>query len=253
MDLTIRKRMVGTIPVLDIAPDDLRNQALPMVVYYHGWQSAKEMNLTQARYIAKNKIRVILPDAQNHGERKQPISSIPSLTFWQSIQANLFEFEFLTHYFKQRDLYNGQLAIGGLSMGAITTYALLTHHPEIQGAVALMGTPNPIAYYQRLYRHARERGHKMPKNYEDLLAWVDRYDLSIQPEKLQNRPLMIWNGYRDWRVPSIAAEQFVKDNPEANITAYFEDAGHLVQVDTQKRAADFFKDLFFNQVNKKAL
>lgn len=117
MDLTIRKRMIGTIPVLDIAPKDLRNQALPIVIYYHGWQSVKEMNLTQARYIAKNRIRVILPDAQNHGERKQPISPIPTLTFWQSIQANLFEFEFITDYFKQRDLDNGQLAVGGLSMG----------------------------------------------------------------------------------------------------------------------------------------
>lgn len=245
MELAIRKRMVETIPVLEVVPEKLRNQALPLVVYYHGWQSAKELNLTQARYIARNKVRVILPDALNHGERRQPVSPVISLTFWQTIHTNLFEFDYLIDYFKTRNLYNDRLVVGGLSMGAITTYALLTHHPEIEGAVALMGTPNPVNYYKRLYRHAVENGYSMPKDYKSLMSWVGEYDLSNQPEILQDRPLMIWHGLQDWRVPSADAERFVEENKDLNITAYFENADHLVEIDTQKRAADFIDRIFY--------
>ena len=61
---------------------------------------SKELSLTQARKLAHEGFRVILPDAMNHGERKTgPISTIPSITFWSSIQYNLIEFPVIIHHF----------------------------------------------------------------------------------------------------------------------------------------------------------
>ena len=41
----------------------------------------------------------------NHGERKTgPISTIPSITFWSSIQYNLIEFPVIIHHFHKLGL-----------------------------------------------------------------------------------------------------------------------------------------------------
>lgn len=42
----ILKRQIQAIPVLEVVPESLRHQALPLVVYYHGWRSTKELVLT---------------------------------------------------------------------------------------------------------------------------------------------------------------------------------------------------------------
>ena len=59
MLLTVRKRLLGTIPLLEVVSKEKRNQPLPLIIYYHGWQSAKELNLTQARSLAKQGFRVL--------------------------------------------------------------------------------------------------------------------------------------------------------------------------------------------------
>jgi len=41
LKLTIRKRTLGTIPMLEVVPTKKRNDLLPLIVYYHGWQSVK--------------------------------------------------------------------------------------------------------------------------------------------------------------------------------------------------------------------
>src|SRR5699024_12863405 len=104
MKTTIIRRQIWKTPLLEFDPLDQRNAPLPLIVYYHGWQSNKELNLTQGRKLAKVGFRVLLPDAMNHGRRKQAISTIPSLTFWQCIQSNLFEFGAIIQHFKLLNL-----------------------------------------------------------------------------------------------------------------------------------------------------
>ncbi|MGC2930666.1 esterase, partial [Enterococcus faecium] len=75
---------------------------IPVVNYYLGSQKSKEFVLTHGRKIAQQGILVILPDAMNNGERKQPVSSIPSYTVWDSIYGNLFEFDRLIKHLEKR-------------------------------------------------------------------------------------------------------------------------------------------------------
>lgn len=240
MKLTIRKRILGTIPLLEVVQEEKRNDLLPLVVYYHGWQSSKELVLTQGRRLAQAGFRVLLPDAANHGDRKQPITKIPSLTFWQSIQTNLFEFGYIVNHFEKLGLVDERIAVGGVSMGGITTCALLTQHPEIKVAACVMGSPKPIAYRERIFEHATRLGRFFPKDYESLLAWVPHYDLSLQPEKIAGRPVLFWHGNQDEIVPFSDTAEFIAKNPYPNITFIEENEAHLVKTATMDKITQFF-------------
>ena len=187
MNPIILKRSVHHIPVLEVVLKELREERIPVVIYYHGWQTSKELVLTQGRKIAQQGIRVILPDAMNHGERKQPVSSIPSYTFWDSIYGNLFEFDTLIKHL-EKGLYMISLQLAGFRWG-MTTCALLAKHPHIVAGVCLMGSPAPLEYGKEIVRRASEYNYVVPKDYFDLISWVKSYDLSLQPEKLAGRPL----------------------------------------------------------------
>lgn len=125
--IEVRHRLVGTIPLLEVVAKEKLYEKLPLIVYYHGWQTSKELVLTQGRKLAQAGFRVALPDAENHGERKRVVSKIPSLTFWQSIQTNLFEFAAITSFFEHLGLVDS-IGVGGISMGGMTTTALLTQN-----------------------------------------------------------------------------------------------------------------------------
>lgn len=243
MKLTIRKRELGNIPLLEVVPSKQRNDKLPLIIYYHGWQSAKELNLTQARYLARKGFRVLLPDAVNHGERKQPVSKIPSLTFWQSIHSNLFEFGFIVAHFQKIGFVDDVIGVGGTSMGGITTCALLTHHPEIKAAACLMGSPKLVAYQKRIVKHAGKLNRYLPPDYFELLNWIPDYDLSLRPETLDGRPLYIWHGTQDNIVPYHHVAEFAEEQKDVpNIFFTDEDENHLVKTSTMRDVTTFFVD-----------
>ena len=240
MKVTVRKRQIGAIPVLEVVPEDLVYEAVPLVVYYHGWQTRKELVLTQGRKLAAKGMRVILPDADNHGERLRPVSPIISQTFWSSIYSNLFEFEYLLDYFRKLNLVTDKIGVGGVSMGGMTTCALLTQHPEITAAACVMGTTSPVKYRDYMLRRGAKEGVKLPKDFVHLLSWVEDYDLSQHPETLEKRPLYFWHGRQDEKIPFEEVAAFVDKHPEQRLTFAKEDAHHLVQVATMEEVAAFF-------------
>ncbi|MCC5894215.1 MAG: alpha/beta fold hydrolase [Alkalibacterium sp.] len=241
MKLTIRQRkLANTIPVLEVVPRESRNDLLPLIIYYHGWQSAKELVLTQGRKLAQEGFRVILPDAVNHGDRRQDMTKIPSLTFWQSIHTNLFEFGSIVNHFQKQGLADDRLAVGGVSMGGITTCALLTHHPEIKVAACVMGSPKPVNYRERIFKHAEELGRFYPHDYKSLLSWVPEYDLSLKPDTLGDRPVLFWHGTDDRIVPYNDVAEFVGENPRANLTFIQEEEKHLVRGHTMDKITEYF-------------
>lgn len=243
MKSVVRKRMVGTIPLLEVVTETAVHDPLPLIVYYHGWQTSKELVLTQGRKLAMAGFRVLLPDAANHGERKQTVSPIPSLTFWQSIQTNLFEFSYLIEYFDKLALLDGRLGVGGVSMGGMTTCALLTQHPEIQAAACVMGTPAPLKYRQRISQRTQELSVALPQDYFKLTDWITHFDLSSQIDTLAGRPLLFWHGTEDEKIPYEDVAAFVETvtHDEAQqVTFLSEEARHLVEGETMKQVTEFF-------------
>lgn len=241
MKLAIRKRKIGNIPVLEVVDETKIYEPTPLIIYYHGWQTAKELVLTQGRKLAKKGFRVVLPDAANHGERKTELSPIPSLTFWNSIQSNLFEFSYIVDFFENLGVTNGQIGVGGVSMGGMTTCGLLTKHPEITVAACIMGSPAMIKYRERIQFHASAAGFFLPRDYETLVSWIDKYDLQSQIEKLGERPLLIWHGMEDEKIPYEHITDFVKQFPQDNIQFVSENERHLVKGETMNLVTDFFE------------
>jgi len=242
----ILQRKLQDVPILEVVNDDLRYQATPLVVFYHGWRSDKELVLTQARKLAQKNIRVILPDAMNHGQRQQPVSTLPSFTFWNSIQGNLAEFQLIIDFYRERQLILAdQIGVGGYSMGGMTTGALLTQHPEIKAAAIIMGTPNLNAYAELVRTTAAQHHLYLPTDMASLTSWIDHYDLNLQPEKIAHRPLLFWHGTDDERIPYTQSRDFFERiHPEpyadqvAFITGY--QAKHLVKIPLMAKIANFF-------------
>ncbi|MBC1521519.1 alpha/beta fold hydrolase [Listeria aquatica] len=238
------KKQIHTIPVLEVVRDELAGERLPLVIFYHGWQINKELVLTQGRKLAAKGFRVCLPDAPNHGERKQTLSPIPSVTFWNSIQGNLFEFETLCEHYEKESLTNGRVYVGGLSMGGITTCALLTHYPEIKAAVCLMGEPAIVDYRNRGIERARAFNVDFPQSYVDLMSWQEKFDLSLRPELLAGRPIYFWHGTEDPKIPIDSVKRFVavnqgKEYGKNIVFEIGEGKKHLVHTDTMDAAANF--------------
>lgn len=249
MKISIRHRYIKKIPVLEVVLDEYKDKKLPLVVYYHGWQSAKELSLTQARKLANQGLRVILPDAMNHGERKTgAISSIPSVTFWSSIQYNIIEFSLIVRYFEKRGLIeNGKIGVGGVSMGGITTCALLTQHEEIKVAACMMGTPAPLRYIERVMERAEEMAIYVPEDLPLLLSWVVNYDLSKRPERLAKRPVLFWHGTKDAKIPYEDMGKFyqkIGDKSYAVNSQFITgvDEGHLVKGEMMDTVTTFFTE-----------
>lgn len=240
MKIAVRKRKIGNIPVLEVVTEENTYVPLPLIVYYHGWQTAKELVLTQGRKLAAKGFRVVLPDAMNHGERKTERSPIPSLTFWQSIHTNLFEFDTIIAYFDKLNLTTGVYGVGGVSMGGMTTTALLTQHPEIQAAACIMGSPDLARYKQRIAKNAQKYGLFLPRDYDALLSWTDHYDLAQQPETLAQRPVLFWHGTEDEKIPFEDVERFIVANTKPTITFWQEHERHLVKTETMDNITDFF-------------
>lgn len=246
--VSVLARDINTIPVLEVVNEKLRKEILPIVIFYHGWKSNKELVLTQARKLAQQNIRVVLPDAQNHGKRKQPISSIPSFTFWNSIQANLAEFSVLLNFYDKVKLLDKEhIGVGGYSMGGITTSALLVRHPEITAAACIMGSPAPSVYAKRVRDSANKYGLFVPDDLAEMTSWIANYDLNLQPQAINNRPLLIWHGTKDERIPYSEPADFyqkIKNEAYAQNVDFLVgiDEGHLVNIELMNKIADFFKE-----------
>lgn len=241
-------RTISKIPVLEVVNKDLRKKKIPIIILYHGWKSSKELILTQARKLADKNFRVIVPDAMNHGKRKQAISSIPSFTFFNSIQGNIAEFDTLINFYREIKLLDDDtIGVGGYSMGGMTTSALMTQHPEIKVGASIMGSPTPVLYSQRVQKLVAAAGYSYPKDLPLMLSWLKNYDLSLQPEKLANRPFLMWHGTADKRIPFAEPRDFyaeIKDKDYAQNTKFWvgQDEGHLVTTELMSQIADFFEE-----------
>jgi len=195
----------STIPSLIVVEEKKEKEALPTIVYIHGFTSAKEQNLPIAYMFAEKGYRVILPDCMYHGEREQDISAIKKqVSFWEIVMQNVVELETIKAYLDNQNLIlDNRIGLAGTSMGGITTSAALTQYPWIQTAAILMGSPRITTFAKTLVESFKKMGN-LPVTDEmigQLYEQLEIYDLSKQPESLNQRPLLFWHGVDDAVVP----------------------------------------------------
>lgn len=196
---------IQTIPCLVVVDAEKKNEALPVITYFHGFTSAKEHNLPLAYLLAEKGFRVVLPDSMYHGEREPDIPKLKKqVSFWNIVMQNVKELATIKSFFESKGLIlEDRFGVAGTSMGGITTSAALSQYSWIKVAAILMGSPKITTYAKTLVESFKKVG-DLPvteEMIESLYEQLENYDLSKQPKKLNDRPLLFWHGESDSVVP----------------------------------------------------
>lgn len=204
--IEVHHETLNNIPYLHIVKAGEKDKKQPLVMFLHGFTSAKEHNLHFAYSLAEKGIRTLLPEAIYHGERKGDMTDKErTLRFWEIVTTSIKEIDELQKHFVAQNLVaNNQIGLVGTSMGGITTFGALTQYSWIKTAVSLMGTPDYEQFAKRQIDTIKNSGIDLPLTEEELDAQVkalEPFDLNKHPQLLQNRPLFIWHGKKDDLVP----------------------------------------------------
>ncbi|MRX73480.1 prolyl oligopeptidase family serine peptidase [Bacillus lacus] len=209
----IEKLYIEKLPVLHIVKENAQTESVPLVIFIHGFTSAKEMNLQYAYLMAERGLRVVLPDVALHGERSKniPLREL-SLHFWSIVLQTISEIEQIKEHFENKNLLNSvKTGVAGTSLGGITTLGALTQYPWIAAAVSLMGDPAYGKMLERQISGMKQQSNDLPMTemeIQEQAASLRKYDLSIHTELLKQRPLLFWHGEKDQVVPIQQATLF---------------------------------------------
>ncbi|WNB90632.1 alpha/beta fold hydrolase [Bacillus sp. NEB1478] len=245
--VSIKREAVGSIPFIMAEKHENAGKPLPLFIFVHGYTSAKEHNLHFAYTLAERGMRVILPDAMHHGERVDDHTAKRNdYDFWNIVAQGIQDVGILINWAKDRTLIsNGEIALGGTSMGAIITYGSLVQYPEINAAIALMGTPAHEAFAKWQIERIENAGHKLPFSDEELTKtyeYLRSFDLTQNYEKLNKRPLFIWHSEVDQVVPYEFAKPFIEDlivQNEKSVYMNDKTSGHKVSRPAYLNAVDW--------------
>lgn len=103
----------GNIPLLHVYDEEKATADTPIVLFIHGFQSAKEHNLHYAYNLVQQGMRVLMPDAILHGERSQGLNTIEmSLRFWETVLTNIQEVKFLYEELRRKG-FTGRFGLAG--------------------------------------------------------------------------------------------------------------------------------------------
>ena len=138
--MIVREELWADIPLLNIYTEKM-NETTPTVIFLHGHMSAKEHNLHYAYQLIQKGVRVILPDAIYHGSRTQQLSETElNIKFWEIVMQSVKEVGILYREgINNKVFLENNVALGGTSMGGITTSACLTQYEWIKTAAICMG------------------------------------------------------------------------------------------------------------------
>lgn len=215
--ILIEKTRIKHIPVLHVVKQKQFSEKMPLIIFLHGFTSSKERNMHAAYLFAEKGFRVVMPEAKYHGERTEGFSEMQlGSRFWEIVLVSISELTTIKDELVEEGLVDPErIGVAGTSMGAITTLGALAKHDWIKTAVSLMGNPSYEQFALWQLNEMEKRNVKLDFTKEEissLLNELKKYDLSLQPEKLNKRPLLFWHGKQDEVVPYHSAFHFYEQN-----------------------------------------
>ncbi len=162
--IQIQKDIIEDIPVLHVVKEKIYIEKAPLVIFVHGFESAKEHNLHYAYLLAEKGFRVVLPEIMFHGERQKDSSKMEVMfKFWEIILKTIHEIDVIKNYYVQNGYTDPErIGLVGTSMGGIITCGALTKYPWIKAAVVLMGSPNYEEFALEQIQKLKNNGIKIP-------------------------------------------------------------------------------------------
>ncbi|MDS9470367.1 prolyl oligopeptidase family serine peptidase [Sporosarcina pasteurii] len=217
--MIIKEEMWRNIPLLHIVESEFENIDVPVAIFLHGFTSAKEHNLHYAYNLAKEGIRVLLPDAHLHGVRSENLDEVElALRFWEIVMTNIEELKVLHNEIKERGLStSAKIGVGGTSMGGISTLGSLKIYDWIDASIIMMGAPGFVDLAKAQIHEFEQKGFTLPVTAEEknqLLENISLFDITRDPFSLKGRPVYFWHGKNDQVVPYGPTFKFYKEVKE---------------------------------------
>ncbi|EUJ22857.1 hypothetical protein PGRAN_10688 [Listeria grandensis FSL F6-0971] len=202
-----------------------------------------------AYLLAQRGMRVILPDAPMHGERQAGESDMEQeIYFWDTVRGNIDELPILKAALDSEGLIDtSRLAIGGFSMGAITSFGMLAQYEWLKVGVCLAGSSYYGHFAKALADGVIKQGLQFPFDVNERILELAPYDLSAAPAKLKNRPLMIWHGKEDDVVPFQYSEKLyealVEEDMSDNVAFIVDEkAKHKISMEGMLAGVGFLEE-----------
>lgn len=158
MAIRFEYRQVGPAPAL-LAERAQGEGRLPVVLWFHGLGTDKDMHRPQLELFADAGFLAIGLDAAGHGARRlddldRRLSASPQekhRLFLSLVAQTVAEVPAIIDALLQGDLADPRrIAVGGVSMGGCIVYGAVAAEPRIRAAAALLGSPewtgHEIAY-----------------------------------------------------------------------------------------------------------
>lgn len=200
--IEIGTALLAGIECLHATPAGKQQQALPTIIFYHGFTSSKEVYSYFAVTLAQAGFRVVLPDADQHGARYDGDSDFRLTHFWEILRRNIDELPQLEAALRQQDLIaEGRFGVAGASMGGMTALGAMARYPQINSVACMMGSGYFSSLSHSLFPPLEARTPDQQQALAQRLAPLAEYDVSHQLETLANRPLLLWHGEADEVVP----------------------------------------------------
>ena len=245
--MIVKQELWKAIPLLHVY-DETMDEHTPVVIFLHGFLSAKEHNLHYAYQFVQKGVRVILPDAIMHGERSDHLTDEQmNYNFWKIVLKSIEEVHTLYEELKLKKMVDDKIGVAGTSMGGIVTSGCLTIYPWIQAAGICMGTTSYTKIALHQVEELKQKGIALPISDEQqsaLFQMLSKYDMEQNESLWANKPIIFWHGEKDTVVPFHMSrpfyEQLEKEGKAANIQYIAEPkAGHAVSRNGILQVTDF--------------
>ncbi|MEK4128774.1 alpha/beta hydrolase [Solibacillus sp. FSL W8-0474] len=245
--MIVKQELWKSIPLLHVY-DETMDEHTPVVIFLHGFLSAKEHNLHYAYQFVQKGIRVILPDAIMHGDRSDYLTDEQmNYNFWKIVLKSIEEVHTLYEELKLKKMVGDKIGVAGTSMGGIVTSGCLTIYPWIQAAGICMGTTSYTKVALHQVEELKQKGVQLPISEQQqsaLFQMLGKYDMEQHEALWANKPIIFWHGEKDTVVPFSMSrpfyEQLKKEGRAANIQYIAEPkAGHAVSRNGILQVTDF--------------
>lgn len=244
--IEISETSLAGIACLHATPAGMQHKALPVVAFWHGFTSSKEVYAYFAVALAQRGFRVVMPDALHHGTRYNGDSETRLTQFWEILRSNIDEVACIRQALEKQGLIaDGRFAVGGASQGGMTALGAMARYPDIRSVACLMGSGYFSTLAKQLFPPFVAHSAEAQAHLDTRLAPLAEWDVTHHLAALAERPLLIWHGDADEVVPVAESVRLVDalraQGYDQHLTTLIEThVGHRVTPAALQATAAFF-------------
>lgn len=236
--LRIEKVTYKGIPVTIVHPIKSENKT---VVFYHGWSSSSDSQISRASLLALHGYTVYLPTAIYHGDRGALENYFEMSSydlFWDAILKNIEEFPDLIAFIRERG--EGIPFLLGHSMGGMSVLGIAAAHPSIvKGVISFNGSGD----WELTHLFMQARFSMIKEMRED----VKNANPIAHVKEMDKIPFLLLNGETDISVDPRAQEHFfnvLKENQVDAKNITYPRLGHFVTTNMMDEAISWMGEKF---------